>query len=57
MARAARAIAMAIKKVMATKVNNRGNGYNKEGNGRLMAAIMGMARRTRPLALQLERGG
>ncbi len=36
---------------------NLGNGYHEEGGGRSMAATMGMARRTQPLALQLERGG
>jgi hypothetical protein len=33
-----------------------GNGYSKEGGGHLMAATMGTVQRTRPLALQLERG-
>ena len=34
-----------------------GNGYGKEGGRCLMAATMGTAQRTHPLALQLERGG
>jgi hypothetical protein len=57
MARAARAMAMATKRVMATNGNNIDNGYSKEGGGRLMAATMGTAQRTHPLALRLERGG
>jgi hypothetical protein len=56
MARAARAMAMATKRVMATNGDNTGNGYGKEGGGRSMVATMGMAQRTHLLALQLERG-
>ncbi len=55
--RAARAMVTATKRAMATNGNNKGNGYGKEGDGRLMAATMGTARRTGPLALRLERGG
>jgi hypothetical protein len=57
MARAAMAMAVAMKRVMTTNVDNTGNGYNKEGEGCLMAAAMGIAQRTWPLALRLERGG
>jgi hypothetical protein len=49
-------MATATKRVMATNGNNTGNGYGKEGGRRLMAATMGMAGRTHPLALRLERG-
>jgi hypothetical protein len=41
MARAARAMATATKRTMATNGDNTGNGYGKEGGGRLMAATMG----------------
>jgi hypothetical protein len=58
--RAARAMAMATKRAMATDNNNTGNGYGKEGGRRLMVAtiLMGMmmVQRTWPLALRLERG-
>ncbi len=47
----------ATKRAMGTDGNNTGNGYSKEGDGRLMAAIRGMVQTTWPLALQLERGG
>ncbi len=57
MARAARAMVTATKRAMATNNNNTGNGYSEEDEGHLMAAMMGMAQRTQPLALQLERGG
>jgi hypothetical protein len=57
MARAARAMAMATKRAMATNDDNTGNGYGEEDDGHLMAATMGMARRTQPLMLQLARGG
>ncbi len=57
MARAARAMATITKRVMATNGDNTGNGYGKEGGGRSTAATMGMARKTHPLVLQLERGG
>jgi hypothetical protein len=57
MARAARAMAMATKRVMATNGNNTGNGYGKEGGRHLMLAMMGMVQRTYPLALRLKRGG
>jgi hypothetical protein len=50
-------MATEMKRVMATNDNNTGNGYIKEGGGRLMAATMGTAQRTHPLALRLERGG
>jgi hypothetical protein len=33
------------------------NGYGEEGGGHLMVAKMGMAQRTWPLTLWLERGG
>jgi hypothetical protein len=48
---------MATKRVMATKGDNTGNGYGKEGGGRSTAAMIGTGRRTHPLALRLERGG
>jgi hypothetical protein len=51
MVRAARVMVTVMKTVMATDVDNRGNGYNEEGNGRLTAATMGTAQRTQPLAL------
>jgi hypothetical protein len=50
-------MAMMTKRAMATNDDNMGNGYGEEDDGRLMAVTMGTARRTRPLALQLERGG
>jgi hypothetical protein len=50
-ARAARVMATATKRVMATGGDNTVNGYGKEGGGRSTAATMGMARRTHPLAL------
>ncbi len=52
-----RAMAMATKRGMVTNGDNMGNGYGKEGGRHSMAAMMGMVRRARPLALQLERGG
>jgi hypothetical protein len=57
MARAARAMVTATKRVMATDGDNTGNGYGEEGDGRSTAATIGTARRTGPLALRLERGG
>ncbi len=51
MARQARAMAMAIKRVMATYGDNTGNSYGEEGGGCLTGAAMGMARRTWLLAL------
>jgi hypothetical protein len=54
MARVARVMAMATKRAMATNGNNTDNGYCEEGDGRLTAATRGTARRTQPLALQLE---
>ncbi len=51
MVRAARAMATATKRAMATDGNNMGNGYGKEGDRRSMAEMMGMARKTRPLML------
>jgi hypothetical protein len=56
-ARAARAMATATKRVMATNCDNTGNGYGEEGGGRLTAATMGTAQRTHLLVLRLERGG
>jgi hypothetical protein len=56
-ARAAWVMVMAMKRAMATNGNNMGNGYGKEGNGRLTAAMRVTAQRTWPLVLQLERGG
>jgi hypothetical protein len=60
MARASRAMVLATKRAM-TNSNNMGNGYGKEGGERVtvatMAIRMGMAIRTWPLVLQLERGG
>jgi hypothetical protein len=55
--RAARAMATATKRAMATNGNNRDNGYGEEGGGCLRAATRGVAQRTRPLALRLERVG
>ncbi len=52
-----RAIVTAMKRAMATDEDNTGNGYGEEDDGRSMAATMGTARRTRPLALRPERGG
>ncbi len=46
-----RAMVMATTRAMVTNGNNMGNGYGKEGGGRLMAATMGTVQRTRPLAL------
>ncbi len=57
MARAARAMATATKRVMVTNGDNTGNGSGEEGGGRLTAVMMGTAQRTHPLVLQLERGG
>ena len=61
MARAARAMAMATKRVMVTNGNTTDNGHGKKGGGSLMAAIMAMgmgtARGRWLLALLLERGG
>jgi hypothetical protein len=57
MARVARAMVTATKRVMATNGDNTCNGYGKEGGGRLMAATMGMVQRSHLLALRLERGG
>ena len=58
MARATkRAMAMATKRAMVTNNDNTGNGYSEEYDGCLMAAMMGTAQGTWPLALLLERGG
>jgi hypothetical protein len=63
MMRAARVIAMATvtKRLVATDGDNMGNGYGEEASGQAMVATMamgiGMAQRTWPLTLQLERGG
>ncbi len=57
MARAARAMVTAMKRAMATNGDNTGNGYGEEGGRCSMAAMMGTAQRTGPLALRLERGG
>ncbi len=57
MARAARAMPTAMKRLMATDGDITGDGYGKKGGGRLTAARMGTAQRTHPLALRLERGG
>ncbi len=60
MARVARVMATATKRVMATDGNNTGNGYCEEASGQAtvvtMAMGMGTAQRTWPLTLQLERG-
>ncbi len=54
-------MALATKRAMATNGDNMGNGDSKEGGKRAVAATMamgmGMARRTWPLTLPLERGG
>jgi hypothetical protein len=52
-ARAARAMVMAMKRAMATNGNSMGNGYGKEGDEQLKVATMGMVQRTWPLTLQL----
>jgi hypothetical protein len=52
-----RAMPKATKRVMATDGDSTGNGYGKEGGGHSTMVMMGMAQRTHPLALQLERGG
>jgi hypothetical protein len=57
MTRAARAMPMATKRVIATNGDSTGNGYGKEGGGRSTVMTMGTAQRTHPLALRLERGG
>ncbi len=61
MARAARVMATATKRAMATDGDNLGNGYGKETGNQAMAATiamgMGTAQRTWPLMLRLERGG
>ncbi len=57
MERAARAMVTATKRVMATNGDNTDNGYCKEDDGCLMAVTRGMVQGTRPLRLQLERGG
>jgi hypothetical protein len=57
MARVARVMATATKRVMVPDGNNMGNGYVKEGVGCLTAATMGTAQRTWPFALRLERRG
>ncbi len=50
-------MATATKRVMATNGDNTGNGYGKEGGGRLLAAMMGMAQRDTPTgATTGERG-
>ncbi len=57
MARAARAMATATKRVMATNGDNTGNGYGKEGGGRSTVATLGMAGRDTPAgATTGERG-
>jgi hypothetical protein len=43
MARVARAMALATKRVMATNSYNTGNGYGEEGGGRSTAVTMGTA--------------
>jgi hypothetical protein len=45
MARAARAMETATKRVMATNRDNTGNGYGEEGDGRLLAATIRTAQR------------
>jgi hypothetical protein len=57
MARAARVMAMVMKRAMATNGNTTDNGYGKEDDGCLTAATRGMAPRAQLLALQLKRGG
>ncbi len=61
MARVVRAMAMATKRTMATDGDNTGKGDGKEGGKQATAATMamgrGMAQRTWPLTLRLERGG
>jgi hypothetical protein len=57
MARASRVMATAMKRVMATKGDNTGNGYGEEGGGHSLAATMGMARMDTPAgATTGERG-
>jgi hypothetical protein len=51
-----RAMATATKRVMATDGDSTGNGYGKEGGGRLTAVTMGTAQRTHLLATTGERG-
>ncbi len=46
-----RAMTTATKRSMATHSDNTDDGYHEEGGGHLMAAMMGMALGTRPLAL------
>jgi hypothetical protein len=53
MARAARVMATATKRAMATNGDNMDNGYCKEDDGRSTAVTRGMAQRTWPLVLQL----
>ncbi len=47
----------ATKRVMGTNGNNLDNGCGKEGGGRSMAAMMGMAQRTRPPCYNWREGG
>ncbi len=56
-ARVASAMAMAMKRAMVTNDDTTDNGHSKEDGRRLTVATMGMAHRTQPLALRLERGG
>jgi hypothetical protein len=56
MARTARAMATATKRVMATDGDNLDNDYCKEDDRHLTVETRGTAQRTRPLVLQLERG-
>ncbi len=55
------AMATVTKRLVATDGDNMGNGYGEEASGQAMVATMamgiGMAQRTWPLTLQLERGG
>jgi hypothetical protein len=59
MVKAARVMATARKRAIATNSNNMGNCYNKEAGGQATAAAMGMGmgmvQRTWPLTLGLER--
>jgi hypothetical protein len=52
-----KAIAMAMKRVLATDGDNTGDGFSREGGGCSTAAMMEMVQRTRLLALPLEREG
>jgi hypothetical protein len=50
-------MATATKRAMETNDDTMDNGHGEEGGGHSMAAMMGMAQRTRLLAQRLERGG